>query len=301
MKQYWGKVSVRGLLLLTLAVVTLLGQQPQPSRAPLTIKGDGNYAAPREGKLASKLMARDMPYRVVLPEGYSKDTADRFPVIYLLHGLTGHFNNWTDRTKLSLYARQHKFIIVTPEGNDGWYSDSATVANDKYESYIVKELVPEIDKNYRTLADRKTRAIAGLSMGGYGGLKFGVKYPEMFSLAGSFSGALGVTTYKDDGASFMKSINAVFGPAESEVRNANDLFGLIRALTPEKTKTLPFLYVDCGTEDFLFQNNRDFIQLLIEKKVPHEFRQLPGGHNWTYWDAQVQEFLRVADKAVAVN
>ena len=71
---------------------------------------------------------------------------------------------------------------------------------------------------------------------------------------------------------------------------------MVKNITPEKIKVLPFLYVDCGTEDFLFQNNRDFDQLLIEKKVPHEFRELPGGHDWTYWNSQVKEFLEVAGK-----
>ncbi|MGB7207744.1 MAG: alpha/beta hydrolase-fold protein [Pyrinomonadaceae bacterium] len=167
------KLSIRVLLLIAAVVITTLGQQP--STTGLTIKGDGDYPAPREGKLASKLMAREMPYRVVLPEGYSKNSTDRFPVVFLLHGLTGHYNNWTDRTKLTSYAQKHRFIIVTPEGNDGWYTDSVSTPNDKYESYIIQELIPEIDKSYRTLADRKNRAIAGLSMGGYGGLKFGLK------------------------------------------------------------------------------------------------------------------------------
>ena len=76
-----------------------------------------------------------------------------------------------------------------PEGDDGWYTDSATVPNDKYETYIIKELIPEIDKKFRTLADREHRIIAGLSMGGYGSIKFGLKYPNLFSIVGSFSGA----------------------------------------------------------------------------------------------------------------
>ncbi|MBC7900205.1 MAG: hypothetical protein H7070_09150, partial [Saprospiraceae bacterium] len=159
---------------------------------------------------------------------------------------------------------------------------------------------PEIDKNYRTLADRKNRAIAGLSMGGYGGLKFGLKYPEMFALAGSFSGALGAASFSEKTAGAIgKTIDSIYGPLESDTRKANDIFQMIKDLMPEKVKSLPFLYIDCGTEDFLIQNNRDFMQLLGEKKVPHEFRQLPGGHNWAYWDSQVQEFLRVADRSFA--
>ncbi len=259
----------------------------------------------RTEKISSKMMGRELAYRVIVPSGYSEalNAQTRYPVIYLLHGLTGNFANWTDRTKLAEYAAGKNVIIVTPEGENGWYTDGATNANDKYESYIIKELVPEIDKKFRTNPDRKNRVIAGLSMGGYGALKFGMKYPEMFSLAGSFSGALGTATFPNSGRgeASMRSLGVIFGATDSDTRKANDIFKMVREITPEKTKSLPFLYIDCGTEDFLFQNNRDFIDLLVEKKIPHEFRQLPGGHNWPYWDKQVQEFLRIAERSFAAK
>lgn len=243
-----------------------------------------------------------MPYRIILPSGYSiSNETVRYPVIYLLHGLSGHFDNWTDKTKLTAYAADHNFIIVTPEGGDGWYTDSVTGPTDKYESYIVKELIPEIDKKFRTLADRDHRVIAGLSMGGYGSLKFGLKYPEMFGLVGSFSGAIGATDFneKNAGPAIAKSLAGIFGADGSDTRNANDVFKLARDLTPEKIKALPYVYQSCGTEDFLFQNNRDFLQLLIDKKVPHEFREHPGVHDWKFWDDQVREFLMLADRRLA--
>ena len=271
------------------------GQQTQTKVAfPATVE---SY------KLNSKLMAREMPYRVVLPVNYNNSNEKTFyPVVYLLHGLTGHFNNWTDRTKLAEYAAKYNFIIVTPEGNNGWYTDSSSVPNDKYESYIIQELIPEVDKKYRTLKDKNHRAIAGLSMGGYGSIKFGLKYPEMFSLVGSFSGALGAGTWTEktlgkNGAA-AQSILGVFGIENSQTRLTNDVFKIVREMPADKIKTLPFLYVDCGTEDFLFQNNRDFADLLVEKKVPHEFRQLPGIHDWRFWNSQVQEFLRLTEKIV---
>jgi putative tributyrin esterase len=249
-------------------------------------------------KLNSKVMARELPYRVILPDDYSASNENkRYPVILLLHGLTGHYDNWSDKTKLTEYSRSHGFIIVTPEGDNGWYTDSASAPNDKYESYIVKELIPEIDKKFRTVADRDHRAIAGLSMGGYGSIKFGLKYPEMFSLVGSFSGALGAASFTEKNAGGIgKSIDLIYGPADGETRRSNDIFGLVRALTPEKIAALPFVYLDCGTEDFLIQNNRDFLSLLNEKKVPHEYRELPGKHDWKFWDSQVEEFLQVADR-----
>jgi len=250
-------------------------------------------------KLNSKLMAREMPYRVVFPTNYENNKSEKYAVVYLLHGLTGHFDNWGDKTKLADFAANYKYLIVMPEGNNGWYSDSATVPNDKYESYIVKELIPEIDKNFRTIPDRNSRVIAGLSMGGYGSLKFGLKYPEMFSLVGSFSGALGAASWmeKDLGGRgvIAETIMSVYGAADSKTRQENDIYKLVREISPEKAKQLPFIYLDCGTEDFLIQSNRDYAALLLEKKIPHEFRQLPGKHDWVFWNSQIKEFFELIE------
>ena len=280
-----------------IAAPTAAQTRPVPAATPSAIRTFDPGRVKTE-ELNSRLMGRKVPYRVVLPTGYDKkeENSRRYPVIYLLHGLTGHFDNWTTKARLADHAAGLKMIIVTPEGENGWYTDNLSKENQNYDSYIIKELIPEIDRRYRTLSRREQRAIAGLSMGGYGAIKFGLKYPDMFVLAGSFSGALGVATITErtfPGA-VGKTVDAIFGPEGSEIRKANDPFDVVRRATPEKIKTFPFLYIDCGTEDYLFQNNREFVQLLLEKNVPHEYRQLPGAHNWQYWNQQVQEFLRVA-------
>lgn len=258
----------------------------------------------RDFKLNSKSMAREMPYRVVLPAGYENSNEKTFyPVVYLLHGLTGHFDNWTDKTKLGEYARNYNYIIVTPEGNNGWYSDSATAPNDKYESYIVEELMPEIEKKFRAKKERTSRAVAGLSMGGYGSIKFGLKYPEKFTLVGSFSGALQAASLTDKllgsgWKTLTDSIMSVYGAENSPTRVANDIFRIVREMPAEKNKNLPFIYLDCGTEDGLIGTNREFSGLLLEKKIPHEFRELPGVHNWVFWNSQVEEFLQLSAKFI---
>lgn len=254
-------------------------------------------------KLNSKLMTREMPYRVVVPANYQTDKARRFAVVYLLHGLTGHFDNWTDKSKLTEYAAQYGYIFVTPEGDNGWYTDSGSVPNDKYESYIVRELIPEIDKNFRTVADKDHRAIAGLSMGGYGSLKFGLKYPDKFVLVGSFSGTPQAATWTEktlgnSWKTLTDTITSVFGAEDSPTRKANDVFKIVRETSADNTKNLPFIYLSCGTEDGLIGANRDFSALLLEKKIPHEFRELPGIHDWKFWDAQVLEFLRISERFV---
>lgn len=267
----------------------------KPITSPLSpyVSGGRIVTIPFKSKLMNGKL---LPYRVVLPAGYwDKDATGRvFEVVYLLHGLTGHFENWTEKTGVASSSFGHDIIIVTPEGNDSWYTDSATVPSEKYESYMVQELIPEIDKRFRTIPERRGRTIAGLSMGGYGAIKFGLKYPDKFKLVGSFSGALGAASFTEKNAGTIgKNIDAIFGAENSETRRTNDVFAMIRGLSAEKIKLLPFIYQSCGTEDFLFQNNRDFAALLNEKKVPHEYRELPGGHTWTFWADQVQEFLRV--------
>ena len=157
------------LLLLSIFVLTLTAFSQELSHVKF-----------EDFKLESKLMMRQMPYRVILPKGYDPQKTTKYPVIYLLHGLTGHYNNWTENTKIMEYLKPYKFIVVNVEGNNGWYTNSGSVLNDKYENYIVEELIPEIDKSF-TKASRDYRIIAGLSMGGYGSLKFGIKYPEIHS------------------------------------------------------------------------------------------------------------------------
>jgi S-formylglutathione hydrolase FrmB len=241
-------------------------------------------------------MKREMPYRVITPISYEVNADNKFPVIFLLHGLAGNFSDWTERTEIIEFARKYDYIIVMPEGGDGWYSDSATAENDKYESYFIRELIPEIDRRFRTSLERNHRAVAGLSMGGYGAIKFGLKYPEKFSVAGSFSGALDAPLRGQNHQFLRTSVMSVFGAEDNQNRKDNDIFRIVREMPNEKLKLLPFIYLDCGTEDFLVQPNRDFAALLLEKKIPHEFRQLPGNHNWIFWDAQAREFFDVFEK-----
>ena len=99
----------------------------------------------------------------------------------------------------------------------------------------------------------------------------------------------------------MKSVKAVydslppvFGPNGSEVRKANDIFQIAQGLTPSRVAALPYFYLDSGTEDFFFAVNHRFAELLREKKIPHEYRELPGEHGWQYWDRQVKEVLKIA-------
>src|SRR5688500_15413362 len=133
-----------------------------------------------------------------------------------------------------------------PEGNDSWYTDSAIVTTDKYESYILEELLPDVQQRYRTLEARYARAIAGLSMGGYGAIKLGLKSPQTFSFAASMSGAFGITrlTEEEVPESWRESLK-LFGPVGSETRRENDLFDIVGKLSAQDVASLPYFYFDC--------------------------------------------------------
>jgi S-formylglutathione hydrolase FrmB len=253
----------------------------------------------------SKLIDATLPYSVVLPTDYDTSPTSRYPVLYLLHGLTGHYGDWLSRTNLADYAAQYRLIVVTPEGNDSWYIDSAGAPSEKYESYILKELIPDVQQRYRTIEARYGRAIAGLSMGGYGAVKFGLKSPATFVFAASMSGAFGVTrwTEQDVGAARWQTSLKLFGAMGSETRKQNDLFELIKQLPANGASGLPFFYFDTGTEDSprIYSYNRELSGLMAEKKIPHEYRELPGDHSWGYWDRQVQEVLELAVKSLGVR
>lgn len=245
----------------------------------------------------SDLIGKVLPYKALLPATYFKSNK-RYPVLYLLHGLFGHHDDWITRTNLAEYAASYEMIIVTPEGHDSWYIDSATVEADKYESYFIRELIPAVDLRYRTIKDRRGRGVAGLSMGGYGALKYGLKYRGNFVFAGSLSGALDPANRSEEHPGFLwdilrPSLTTAFGPVNSHARQVNDLHQIARNLTAADNSSLPYLYFDCGLEDGFLATNRELAEILLSKKITHQYRQLPGGHNWEYWDQQVREILRV--------
>lgn len=242
-------------------------------------------------RFQSKIIGASLPYNVILPADYDTSKTTRYPVLYLLHGLTGHYSDWVSRSNVADYARQYRIIVITPEGNDSWYID-------KYETYILKELIPDVQERYRAIEARHGRAIAGLSMGGYGALKFGLKSPATFAFAASMSGAFGVTrfTEKDVGQLWHASLK-LFGPLGSETRKANDIFDIIEKLPAARIASLPYFYFDCGTEDdaaVIFNYNRDLAKLMFDRKIQHEFRELPGDHSWAYWDQQIPHVLEIA-------
>ena len=295
-------VFVAAVLSTTAAGSVLVG----PRAAQSVLRQTPASARIQTIQLESKLIGKTLPYNIILPRDYNTARTSRYPVIYLLHGLGGHYNDWLVRTNIADYAAWYRLIVVMPEGDNSWYIDSTNVPTDKYESYVLQELIPDVQERYRTIEARYGRAITGLSMGGYGAFKFGLKYPDRFAFVGSVSGAFGATNYTENetgkGATWETFLR-VFGPVGSETRQKNDLFELLQQVTPGQVTSLPYFYFDCGTEDAprIFNANHELDERMLQKKIPHEYRELPGNHSWGYWDSQVQEVLKIAAQKIRVT
>ena len=241
----------------------------------------------------SASLQRDMRYRVLFPREYNRG---RFPVLYLLHGLYGDYQNWDMRTKLENYARNVQLLIVMPDARDSWYTNSASVPGDKFEDYIAKDLISEVDEKYRTIRSRQDRAIAGLSMGGYGAVKLALKYPDLFAFAGSLSGALNAPQDLDTlRPEFRSQLLQVFGREGSPARADNDVFLLLD--TSSKTP-YPYLYLGCGTADPFLETNRSLALQLSLRKMTYEYHETPGGHTWEYWDTALKPMLEAMERSL---
>jgi S-formylglutathione hydrolase FrmB len=287
------RILIRCLFML---LVATCAAQVQRKAAPHSNKMRQSCVRVRDGAFHSAALDREMKYRILLPCGYQTD-GGRFPVLYLLHGLYGDYLNWDTRTDLERYAERYELIVAMPDADDSWYTNSATDPKDKFEEYIARDLVAEIDGKLRTLRSRHARAIAGLSMGGYGALKIALRYPEDFAFAGSLSGALDAPQgLGDKRPEFRDQLLKVFGPPGSAVRADNNVFSLLQSAT---TNNLPYFYLACGSADDFLQINRDFTAQLSSRGAAYEYHETAGGHAWDYWGRSVPGLLRAAAAVIS--
>ncbi|WP_461147116.1 alpha/beta hydrolase [Spirosoma pulveris] len=256
----------------------------------------------------SAVMKKNLRAAVVLPNSYAKGKAN-YPVLYLLHGGGGKFNDWLNKTpdKMLLHnlADQYNIIIVTPEGEPlSGYLDSPIQKDNLFETYITKEVVEKIDNTYRTIRDRKGRVITGLSMGGHGALYLSGRHPELYCAAGSMSGALDLsTTHWKITPEFAKQIapgfTRILGPvgATPDLYAANSVVNMADKL---KANALP-LIIDCGVDDFLIEPNRELHRRLVYNQTPHDYTEHPGAHTWDYWENSLPSHVLFFSKILKQN
>jgi S-formylglutathione hydrolase FrmB len=223
---------------------------------------------------------------VIKPDSYKIKTK-KFPVVYLLHGYDGWYSNWIIRVPdLKNYADQYQTLIVCPDGaKSSWYFDSPIDTAYRYETHVATEIVDYIDKNYRTIADKKHRAITGLSMGGHGALFLALRHSDVFGAAGSMSGGVDLKESKN---SF--DISKRIGDTIAHAKEWYDL-SVINLIEKYPHTRLKIIF-DCGNKDIFIAGNRRLHQKMLQLKIPHEYIERPGQHSWDYWRGSIPYQLK---------
>ncbi len=239
----------------------------------------------------SPSMKKSIPLAVALPGGYHKKNAQnrRYPVVLLLHGYSGDYSQFLKLADLAALATNFETILVCPDGGyDSWYVDSPVDSEMHYETHIMKEVLTHIDTTYRTLG-RAGRAITGLSMGGFGALRFISLYPDSFVAAGSMSGILDLRVFPNSW-----NIAGRLGPF-SKFPNRwaqNSPVNLVENLKGKNKGIL----VDCGTEDFALAVNRAYRDSAAVHHVEIQYEEYPGRHSHAYWASRVKPHLQFFQK-----
>jgi len=270
-------------------------QEPAP---PLT-SGPGVTA--QDVRITSKILGREMRYRALLPAGYA--SSERYyPVLYLLHGTFNPYYEWEKQSSLAaLLARDAlPLIVVLPQFDNSYYLNAAETPGDRYMSYFFGELLPDVESRFRARSEPPARAIAGVSMGGYGAMLYALRFPQAFSFAASFSGAMGLMEKSEEYAKVLSPfpLEKVIGPAGSATRGANDLYALAKQADPA---ALPPLWLTAGDQDFVLEENLELFRLLQQRGANVELHALPGEHQWAFWDAQLPEMLTALRRALRLD
>ncbi len=251
-----------------------------------------------EDSLFSPSVNSASKFYAILPDGYSK-SHERYPTIYLLHGFGGDCSNWVKLTDLVKYLKQYNYIVICPDAKNSWYANSIVNKDANYEDLIIRDLIPFVDKKYRTKQSKFGRAVAGLSMGGYGAVKFALKYPGMFFFAGGVSPSIQFPFGLEDSAIVArrskesnKSVREAFGESRNDSWDANDVFMLLEKTNP---KTLPYFYLSAGSQDAIpevIDQTHSFASALRKKGGTFEMHETPGGHDWKFWDKEIEIVLK---------
>ncbi len=230
----------------------------------------------------SRSLDKASSFNIVFPDDPA--TPRPWSVLYLLHGLSDDHTIWMRHTSIERYVAGLPLVVVMPDGGRGWYTNAAQGL--AYEDDLIKDVIGLVDRTFPVKAERSGRAIGGLSMGGYGAVKLGLKHPETFASVNSHSGAL--TAFRDP--KLIKKLNPqvdwIFGKTPQD--GPEDPFAFLSRIDHGR---IPALRIDCGTDDFLLEQNREFHRHLESMHVPHEYLEFAGDHNWAYWDLHIQDAI----------
>jgi putative tributyrin esterase len=229
----------------------------------------------------------------VKPGAAGKGNEDKWQTLYLLHGLSDDHTTWLRRTSIERYAAAKNLAVVMPAGDRSFYQDLAR--GPRYWKFVSEELIAISRQFFPLSAAHADTFAAGLSMGGYGALRLGFAKPEQFAAVASLSGVLDIVRcVQESGNSnslfHPKECAGIFGAKPRLEKSDSDLFHLSEKLAARNQPT-PMVYVACGTEDSLLEDNRRFHRHLDHLQFKHTYIEEVGGHDWDYWDMEIQRVL----------
>ncbi|HNX34516.1 MAG TPA: glycoside hydrolase family 127 protein [Kiritimatiellia bacterium] len=245
---------------------------------------------PKEGlssiSVPSACMKKDIPTAVILPKGYTTDPLKRYPVVYLLHGASDSERH-AAHPIFRAAADLNQVIVVCPRGTRTWWLDSPVDPSYKYETFVVRELVPWIDAHYRTVPDRRHRGLTGNSMGGHGSFYIALRHKDRFGAVGSIFGGVDLWPFRDSGKWELRE--RLGDPlSHPEYWNEHSVVNLARTLKNGELEIM----ITVGTEDIFIAPNRDLHALLCKTAVDHCYIEKPGAHTQPFWEEAYPQMFR---------
>jgi len=278
---------MRTALFTILACVLLVSESPNVGQSPAI----RSVAPATVVQVPSASLNETRAATVLLPADYAR-TDRRYPVLYLLHGGGQDHTAFAGRGWFAAQATRG-LIIVTPNAGESWYINSVVDPNARFEDFVVKDLVRYIDTNYRTVASRQGRAVAGVSMGGWGAMLLGLKHHQLFGAVGAMSAPF-LISRQSPNMDMKAREQQAFGTPGSPERLERDPATLLASIPIE---SVPVLFLASGNQDIFVTDNRRFVERLTDRKIPYEYRELsPRGHSWDLWDDQLVAFIDVLSR-----
>ena len=249
----------------------------------------------------SKCLRKVVSFSAILPVDISEEMkkpdapqTGKLKTLYLLHGYAGNCNDWLLNSNVQELSTAHNLAVIMPSGDNGFYVDNYTGA--RYGEYIGREIV-EITRTLFPLSEkREDTLIGGFSMGGFGAIRNGLKYADTFGSILALSSAL-ITDAVAESHGDMKDAPeskeyyiSIFGDPEKLKGSENDPKALAKKLK-ESGKLIPSIYMACGTEDFLIQENRSLRDFLTELNVDFTYIETSGVHDWNFWSPHIKKAL----------
>ena len=233
-----------------------------------------------QGHYYSKSLGRNQPFLCLTPPG---DTVD-LPFLLLLHGRDGHFDHWNKYTRLRKMLLGLPYLVVCPEGGNGWYTNSFD-GKELWEDDLVQDLLPYLNEAFPISQDTKHRIFAGASMGGFGAIKIALRHYKLFGTAISLAGGLAKPS--------QPGSHPIFGEYERDIafRHRENLSYLAEQALCRFPSERPRLILDCGLEDPLIESNQHFSDHLNFLGYAHDFTTRRGHHTWPYFERGLQASL----------